>query len=572
MKTFSYKIDPLTNENYLEVYLKGQQLMNNPFLNKGLAFSYEERMNLGLDGFLRDQILTVDEQAERSYEMFLRKHDDLEKYIFLQGVLNRNETLFYHLLHKNLKEMLPIVYTPTVGKACQLMSHIIRKFRGIYITEENIHNIDTIFQHIELPEIYLIVVTDGERILGLGDLGSDGMGIPVGKINLYIAAGGLNPGCCLPITLDIGTNNPALLNDPLYIGVRKQRLDGQAYYKFIEKFVLGIRRNFPHALLQWEDFSKNKAFDLLERYNQRVLSFNDDIQGTGATALAALYSAFKIKNTKFRDEKYVIVGMGQAGSGVCFNIQKAMLEEGLDAYEIKKRIFAVDIQGLLVDDMSNLENQMKPFAQRRSDLVDWNLDNQNFIGLKDVIKNSKATVVIGVTAQPNLFDGEILRMMSENTERPVIFALSNPTSKSECTPKDVYEHTKGKGLIAAGSPFDPVEGQYGTRYASQCNNMYIFPGVGLGALVSKTPYITYKMFMAASKRLSSLVSNDELSKGLLLPEMDNIREISAQIAIAVAKEARDCGLGRLATDAEIELFVRKSQWDGNYYHYRSGKK
>lgn len=568
MKTHNHKIDPLTNEEYIEVYLTGQQLMNNPLLNKGLAFTYEERMELDLDGFMREKELDIESQVNRTYDMMQKKPTDLEKYIFLQGVLNRNETIFYNLLRRHLEELLPIVYTPTVGQACLSMSHIQRKFRGIYLSPYNIQNIDKIFANLELPEVYLIVVTDGERILGLGDLGSDGMGIPVGKINLYVAAGGLNPATCLPICLDVGTNNERLLNDKRYLGLRKPRLDGKEYETFIEKFVIGVKRNFPNALLQWEDFSKHKAFIIMERYRKRILSFNDDIQGTGATILAALYSAMRIKKSSFKDERFVVVGMGQAGAGACYNIKSALADEGLSEDMIRQRLFAVDIQGLIVDDTPNLEYQMSLFAQKREDLADWDIANPNNITLKEVIRNSKATVVIGVTAQAGLLDEEILTQMAEHTNRPVVMALSNPTSNSECTPMDVYKHTKGQGLIATGSPFEPITGEYGKLHCSQCNNMYIFPGVGLGALISKTPHITYKMFLAASKMLSQLITEEELNDGKLLPDMNNILDISSHIAFAVAREARDCGLGRRISDDELREKIKKAQWKGQYFPYR----
>ncbi len=569
MKTHTHKIDPLTKEEYYEVFITGQMLMNNPLLNKGLAFGYEERMELALDGFLREKVLTIDEQVARTYKMYKQKPTDLDKYIFLQAVLNRNETIFYNLLRKYLKEMLPIVYTPTVGQACLTMSHILRKFRGIYLSPYNIQNIDSIFQNLELPEVFLIVVTDGERILGLGDLGSDGMGIPVGKINLYVAAGGINPATCLPICLDVGTNNEKLLKEPRYLGLKKPRLSGKEYDDFIEKFVLGVKRNFPNALLQWEDFAKSKAFTLMERYRKRILSFNDDIQGTGAVALSALYSAMKIKKSKFSNERFVVVGMGQAGFGVCYNIYNALKSEGLKDDEIREHIFPVDVDGLIVDDMSGLEPQMERFAVKRDFISDWTVDDEEKINLKEVVKNSKATVLIGVTGKAGLFDEEILKLMSQHTERPVIFALSNPTSNCECHPEEVYKLTEGKGLVATGSPFDPVDGQYGKMYVSQSNNMYIFPGLGLGALIAKSPYITHAMFLAASEALSDMVSDEELEEGKLLPDLDNVMEISAQIALAVAKEARDSGLGKRVSDEQLEKQIRKAQWDGRYYPYRS---
>lgn len=571
MKTFSFKVDPLTHEEYLEVYLRGQQLVNDPFLNKASAFSDEERYSLDIIGSLRYKTSTLDIQLKRNYENYLKKTTDIDKYVFLQALLNRNEILFYRLLLEHLEEMLPIVYTPTVGQACLQLSHITRKYRGIYLNPDNIRNIDKIFQSISSPQISLIVVTDGERILGLGDLGSDGMGIPVGKVNLYIAAGGLHPACCLPITLDVGTNNEGLLNDPLYLGWNRKRLDGEKYYEFIEKFVLGVKRNFPQALLQWEDFAKHKAFTLLERYQDRILSFNDDIQGTGSIALSAMMTAMRIKKSTFKQQKYIIVGLGQAGSGIAFNIIQMLKEEGLTDEQAAELIYAIDVKGLITDDMPDLEPQMRMFAQKKSKLSNWKLEDSNKINLKDVVKNSKATVLIGVTAQTGIFNYEILSEMAKNDERPVILALSNPTSKCECTPIDMVKATKGKGLMACGSPFEPVDGPNGKIYTSQCNNMYIFPGLGLGALISKTPKVTYKMFLAASKELSNLVTEEQMKQGLLLPGFENIREVSFHIAKRVAIEAREAGLGRLIDDEQYDQILRKAQWYPKYYNFRPGK-
>lgn len=570
MKNFSFKIDPLTHEEYYEVYLHGPQLLNDPFLNKASAFTDEERFNFDLIGLLRYKNSSLEIQMMRAYESFSAKPNDIEKYIFLQGLLNRNEILFYKLLSEHLEEMLPIVYTPTVGQACMQLSHITRRYRGLYLNPDNLFNIDKIFQSVTLPEVYLIVVTDGERILGLGDLGSDGMGIPVGKVNLYVAAGGLHPACCLPITLDVGTNNERLLNDELYLGWHHRRLEGEEYYQFIEKVVLAVKRHFPQALLQWEDFAKHKAFNLLERYHERILSFNDDIQGTGSVALAALMSAMKIKKSKFKEHNYTIVGLGQAGSGIANNIIEMLKEEGLSDEEAASHIFAIDKDGLLTDDMPNLEPQMLKFAQKRSNLGKWSVSNPKNITLKETVKNSKASVLIGVTAQTGLFDNEILSQMAQNDARPVILALSNPTSKSECTPIDVMKATKGKGMMACGSPFEPVDGPDGKIYTSQCNNMYIFPGLGLGALIAKTPKITHKMFLAASRELSNLVTEEQLAKGLLLPGFDDIRKISLKIAKAVAIEARNAGLGRQISDEEFENTIKKAQWKPEYIKYRPG--
>ncbi|OGU58070.1 MAG: hypothetical protein A2X64_03430 [Ignavibacteria bacterium GWF2_33_9] len=570
MKKFSFKIDPLTHEEFLEVYLRGPQILTDPFLNKASAFTDEERISLELVGMLRYKNSSLEIQRKRVYESYQSKTSDIEKYIFLQGLLNRNETLFYSLLLAHLEEMLPIVYTPTVGHACMNLSHITRRYRGLYLNPDNIMHIDTIFQNISIPEVYLIVVTDGERILGLGDLGSDGMGIPVGKINLYIAAGGIHPACCMPMTLDVGTNNQRLLDDELYLGWKHPRLEGEEYYNFIEKFVLGVKRNFPQAILQWEDFAKHKAFNLLKKYQERIPSFNDDIQGTGAVALSALITSMKIKKSSFKEQKYIVVGLGQAGSGIALNIMEMLKEEGLTEDEASSRIFAVDKFGLLTDDMQNLEPQMVRFAHKRDSLQNWAIADPKNITLKEVVKNSGANVLIGVTAQTGLFDKEILETMAKNDPRPVIMALSNPTSKCECTPQEVMEATGGKGLMAAGSPYEPIEGPEGVIYTSQCNNMYIFPGVGLGSLIAKTPKITHKMFIAASHELSNMVTQEQMDKGLLLPGFEDIRKISRRIAKATILEAQNSGLGRSFTDEELDEIIEKAQWNPQYLNYRPG--
>jgi malate dehydrogenase (oxaloacetate-decarboxylating) len=570
MKTFALKLDQLTGEDYYEIYTRGRQLLNDPHLNKASAFTKEERLSLGLDGLLRTGVSPIEIQVERAYSAYQRKTDDLERYIYLIGLQDRSEPLFYRLLVEHLEEMVPIVYTPTVGQACLQMSHIQRRFRGIYITPENIANIDQIFQGISLPQVNLIVVTDGERILGLGDLGSDGMGIPVGKVSLYVAAGGVHPGVCLPICLDVGTNNQRLLDDPLYLGYRQPRLRGAEYQEIVERFVLGVKRNFPDALLQWEDFAKQTAFKNLDRYRERILSFNDDIQGTGATALAALLTAMRIKRSRFQDERFAIVGMGQAGTGIAMNIRAMLKEEGLSEEEARRRIFAVDMQGLLIEGDPLLEGPQEPLAQRRAMVDGWQLDDPSRIGLQDVIRNAHPTVLIGVTAQPGLFSEAILAETAKHSERPIVLALSNPTHKCECTPEAVWKATDGKGLVATGSPFPPMAWQGRTLQASQCNNMYIFPGVGLGALVCKATRVTDGMFLAASRAISAFVTPEQEAKGLLLPEMKDIRQVSAAVAKAVGIEARNAGLGRLLNDDQIGATVTKAQWAPGYTPYRPG--
>jgi Malic enzyme len=570
MKTFSFKIDALTGEEFLEVYIRGRQLLNDPLLNKGSGFTREERLAFGLEGFLRSGYSSMEVQVERTLEAYRRKPDAMERYIFLSGLLDRSEPLFYRLLRDNLTEMVPIVYTPTVGQACLELSHIQRRFRGLYVSPENIDRIDEIFQSLSRPHVYLIVVTDGERILGLGDLGSDGMGIPVGKVSLYVAAGGLHPAVCLPVCLDIGTNNERLLGDSLYLGYRHRRLEGEAYEEIVERFVLGVKRNFPDALLQWEDFAKDKALKNLSRYRERILSFNDDIQGTGAAVLAALMTAMRIKETAFHEQRFVVVGMGQAGSGICYMIRTMLRQNGLSEEEARRRLFALDVQGLLLEDDPALEPQQKMYAQPRAAVEGWRLQSPSGVGLLDVVRNAKPTVLIGVTAQRGLFSAEILEEVARNTGRPVVMALSNPTSRTECTPEELARATGGRGLLATGSPFPPLEWNGRTIKTSQGNNLFIFPGVGLGALVSKASKVTDGMFLAATRAVSAMVTPGEEEQGLLLPDMEAIREVSARVATAVAIEARDAGLGRLLPDRELEGVVRKAQWEPQFSPYRPG--
>ncbi len=570
MRTFAFKTDPATGEDYYEVYTRGRQVLNDPHLNKGAAFTREEREALGLEGLVRPAVLSLETEVERAYEAFRRKPDDLEKYIFLVALQDRSEVVFYKLVTEHLKEMVPIVYTPTVGTACLQMSSIQRRFRGVYITPENIDRIDQVFGNITLPDVRLIVVTDGERILGLGDLGSDGMGIPVGKVSLYVAAGGLHPHVCLPVCLDVGTNNPRLLDDPAYLGYRHARLRGEPYEKLVEAFVMAVKRHFPEALLQWEDFGKGTAFKNLERYRDRILSFNDDIQGTGSTALAALMTAMRIKQSRFRDERYLIVGMGQAGTGIAQNILAALAEEGLAPEEARARIFAVDMQGLLVEDDPTLEEPQRPMAQRRAAVAGWKRESADRISLLEVIRNARPTVLIGVTAQPGLFSETILREVAGHTERPIVFALSNPTSKCEATPEMVWTTTDGRGLVATGSPFPPMEWKGRTLHPSQCNNMYIFPGVGLGALVAKATQVTDAMLMAASRAISALVTPEQEAQSLLLPPMEDIRKASAAVALAVARQARAEGQGKALDDAELEAAVARAQWEPRFTPFRAG--
>ncbi len=445
-----------------------------------------------------------------------------------------------------------------------------RRARGVYIHPENIGAIDQIFRNVPLPHVQLMVVTDGERILGLGDLGADGMGIPVGKVSLYVAAGGIHPACCLPVCLDVGTNNERLLNDPLYLGYRHPRITGQRYDDFIERFVLGVQRSFPGALIQWEDFAKHNAFRLLARYRDRVLSFDDDIQGTGAVACASLLTASRIQKVPLKEQRFVIVGFGQAGVGTAMNIEAVLVDGGLSTTEARRRIFAIDQQGLLLEGDPALAEEQVPYAQPRDAVAGWELADASRIFLKDVLRNARPGVLVGFTAVRGLFDAEVLEQIGRNAERPVILALSNPTSRSECTPEEALRGTGGRALVANGSPFPAVEYEGRKIPTSQCNNLYMFPGVGLGALAAKAAKVTDRMFVAAAQALSGLVTLPQEEAGLLLPPMKRIRDVAAVVAKAVAIEARDSGLGRLLSDDEIEATVRRAQWQPGIVPYRPG--
>jgi malate dehydrogenase (oxaloacetate-decarboxylating) len=567
MLKFILQRDPFTGEEYIEVPFKGRRLVEHPMYNKGTAFSEEERETFELTGLFPDRVSNLEIQTKRSYGHFCAKTTNLEKYIYLISLQDRMETLFYRLLVDHLEEMLPIVYTPTVGEACLHFSHIYRRPRGLYITPNNIHKIDKVLSCAPFSNVLLVVVTDGERILGLGDQGAGGMGIPIGKSTLYVAAGGIHPAYCLPVLIDVGTNNEDALKDPLYIGVKQKRLVGDAYYQIIEQFVQGVRRVFPSAVIQWEDFGKHHACTLLQRYRNRLCSFNDDIQGTGAVATAALLSAMKIKRERLRDQRIVIFGQGQAGIGIANQLLTGLLEEGLAEKEARNLIFGVDKDGLLLEGTSVSEEQ-EPWLKSRELVAEWKLRDRNHIPLLETIMNSKAGVLIGVTGQAGAFSEEILAALARNTEIPVVLPLSNPTAKSECTAEFALQATGGKALCATGSPFPPVKVDGKERVISQCNNLFVFPGMGLGALVSGTPFITDQMFMAASRAVSGMVTEDELKAGQVLPRISDIREVSARVAMSVAKVARDAGLGLRVEDERLFEMITNAMWNPKYLPLR----
>jgi malate dehydrogenase (oxaloacetate-decarboxylating) len=569
MGKFSIQLDPLTGEKFIEVPFKGHPLVESPVFNKGSAFSEMEREELDLYGILPPQISSMELQLRRAYENFANKPSPVEKYIFLLSLQDRNETLFYRFVLSNLEEMLPIVYTPTVGEGAKTFSHLFRRPRGLYVAANKIHLIDRILSNVPFSNISLIVVTDGERILGLGDQGLGGMVIPIGKVSLYVVGAGLSPALCLPVLLDVGTNNKELLKDPLYMGLKHSRLTDEAYDNVVEEFAKGVRRHFPHALLQWEDFGKHNALRLLNNYRERICSFDDDIQGTGAVALATIYSAMAAKKQKLSEQRYAIFGFGQAGYGIASTLIQALREEGLSSEEAKQLIYPVDKDGLILEGMSADEYQ-QPFARVREILSGWKVQDTSRVTLHDTVVNARITVLIGVSGAAGAFNEDILKQLAKNSEQPVILALSNPTQKSECTPEQVFRATEGRCFVATGSPFPPVETPHGMRLMSQCNNMYVFPGVGLGAMISMTPKITDQMFIRAAKAVASMVDSKELAQGVLLPDIKDIRRVSENVAYAVAMEARDSVLGIRLYDGEIRTVIKNSMWEPRYLPYRYG--
>lgn len=528
-------------------------------LNKGTAFSEEERDALGLRGLLPPRVFTLEEQVVRAYTNFRRQPEPLDKYVFLTLLQNRNETLFFKLLETYPEEMIPIIYTPTVGQACLDYGIIFRRPRGMFITINERGRIAEILRHWPQTDVRMIVVTDGERILGLGDLGVLGMGIPVGKLALYTSCAGLHPGYCLPITLDVGTNNLSLHDSPTYLGLSQTRIRGEEYNAFIEEFVTAVQQVFPRALLQWEDFGNTNAFRLLNDYQKRICSFNDDIQGTAAVTLAGLIAALRETGKPLTEQKLLFLGAGEAGTGIADLFSAAAIVAGLTESEARHCCWFVDSQGLVVQErMATLAHHKLPYAH----------DHVPVETLAEAVEILRPTVLIGVSGTPAMFTEAIITRMADYNERPVIFALSNPTSQAECTAEAAYQASGGRAIFASGSPFPPVEFEGRTLVPGQGNNVYIFPGVGLGALVVEATEVSERMFLVAARTLADMVSTEDLALGRIYPSLTRIREVSVKIATEVAKEAIHSGLARiLLAHEQIEPAVRQSLYCPEYHPY-----
>ncbi len=565
---FRIKVDPETSQKYIATHLKGKALLMDPFINKGTAFSVEERDRLNIEGLIPPVICTIEDHLERVYENFQAKPSPIEKFIYLASLQDRNETLFFRLLHERIDEMLPIVYTPVVGEACQRYSHIYRRGRGLYISYEQRDNIEKVLANFQMSNPAVIVVTDGERILGLGDQGIGGMGIPIGKLCLYTTCAGISPYSTLPITLDVGTNNEELLRDPLYVGLRQRRVQGEEYQEFIDRFVGAVKRMYPNVLLQWEDFLKANAIKQLHRFRNQLASFNDDIQGTAAVVLASIYGGLRITGQPIRDQRLLFAGAGASGQGIAGLFVESLVEGGLPLAEAQRRIWTVDSKGLVTQDRSGLEDFKAAYAREVSEVATWQCKDRSRITLEETIANAKPTILIGVSATPGTFTEEAVRLMAKVNQRPLILPLSNPTSKCECTAEDAIRWSDGRGIVATGSPFDPVHYKERRYRIGQCNNAYIFPGVGLGVGVVGATHVSDGMFLAAAKALAEKVTAEDFAESSVFPKLSRIRECSHAVACAVARRAVDDGHADASALIGLEEKVHRAMWFPEYLPVR----
>lgn len=565
---FSIKIDPGSWQEYMAVDVKGRDVLANPFTNKSTAFTRRERRDLGLDGLLPPAICTIEQQLERVYDNFSRQESNIEKFIYLADLHDRNETLYFRLVHDHIDEMMPIVYTPVVGEACQRYSSIYSKGRGLHVGYDQRDNIEAVLANYRIDNPSVIVVTDGERILGLGDQGIGGMGIPIGKLCLYTLCAGVSPYSVLPIVLDVGTDNEERLNDPLYLGLRHKRIRGEEYQAFIDRFVEAVMKVYPNVLLQWEDFLKGNAIKQLARFEDKLCSFNDDIQGTAGVMVAGIYSALRITGKPIEEQRILFAGAGASAQGISDLCVSAMAEEGLSLEDARKHIWTVDSRGLVTKTRSGLEDFKATYARAVEEIADYDCANRERVTLEETVRNAKPTILIGTSGTPGTFTEGVVRAMAEFNERPIIFPISNPTSKSECTPEDGIRWSDGRAIMATGSPFDPVE-YNGKRYRiGQGNNAFIFPGVGLGVTVSRARRVTDGMFLDAAKALAEQVSEADLAECAVYPNLERIRECSHSVACATIRRAVADGNADDDVLRKLEETVSRAMWFPEYLPIR----
>ncbi|ENV09761.1 NAD-dependent malic enzyme [Acinetobacter higginsii] len=551
----------------LYIHYAGNALLELPLLNKGSAFSEEERENFNLHGLVPYNIENIEEQTQRSYQQYLSFDSDLNKHIYLRNIQDTNETLFYNLLSQHLDEMLPIIYTPTVGEACQRFSDIYRRHRGIFISYPERQYIDQIIHNVNKKNVKVIVITDGERILGLGDQGIGGMGIPIGKLSLYTACGGISPAYTLPITIDVGTNNQELLDDPIYMGWKQPRIRGEQYYEFVEQIITAVRQRWPDVLIQFEDFAQTNAMPLLTQYRDKICCFNDDIQGTAAVTVATLIAASRAQGKQLKDQTVTFVGAGSAGCGIAEQIVRQMMDEGLSDHEARSRIFMVDRFGLMTDQQPNLLDFQQKLATPVNAIGTWEYTGDN-VALLDVVKNAKPSILIGVSGQAGLFSEEVIKTLAKYYKHPIVLPLSNPTSQVEAQPKDIIEWTQGAAIVATGSPFAPIYYQGKVYAIAQCNNSYIFPGIGLGVIACGATHISDSMLMAASTALADCSPRLKNAAADLLPNINDIQQVSKFIAFKVAKAAMADGLAVPLSNDVLKQAIEDNFWTPEYRNYR----
>jgi malate dehydrogenase (oxaloacetate-decarboxylating) len=559
---------PTHPSSYVETALSGYELLNDPLLNKGTAFTEEERDAFDLHGLLPPHVAELEYQAQRRHAAFHDLGSDLQRYVFLRGLQDTNETLFYALLTRNIEEMMPIVYTPTVGLGCQLFSHLFRKPRGLFLSIPHQDLIPRILSHPRYDHINAIVVSDGERILGLGDQGAGGMGIPIGKLSLYTACAGLHPGTTLPVLLDVGTDNSDHLRDPLYIGWQHERVRGAAYDDLVSTFVEAVRGRWPHVLLHWEDFAIGNANRLLARYRDSLCTFNDDIQGTAAIAVGTLLCAINVTGVPLSEQRVAVLGAGSAGTGICALLLRAMVEAGLSEQRARECFYLVDRPGLLLAGMKGLAPFQAPFAQDPSRVSGWKLKAPAHIDLEDVVANAQPTVLIGTSGQAGAFTEPVVRAMAKNVKRPVIFPLSNPTARSEAMPVDLEAWTEGRAVIATGSPFPPLKRGGKDFRIDQNNNAYVYPGIGLGAIAVRARRISDGMFLAAANTIAAMSPAKRDPSANLLPPLHEIRKLSFEVALAVARQAQQEGCTDALTEDETVAAIGAKMWEPVYAPYR----